>query len=686
MNRILAIILIFTSLISFSQPEETMKSIQPWQIKKYAKNADRVGDIYSAIDYYEYFLIKKPDDIKTSYKLGELYLKTRDYKTANKYFKFVYENDKKKYPLAHYYYALTLKYQGKYDEAKEHLESFLKDYKNGKESSKYRKIVKSDILGCEIANNLIDSALKVITNHLDTSVNKAHVEFSPIFIDNKTMWYASFKADKINYYKSEDSSKIPVRKFYEAKLINGKWKTTREIDEFNDPNFDVGNGAFSVDKNRFYFNKCRRNWKNDVICSIWMSEKKNDKWSTSLELSDKVNNKMFTSTQPTLGVDSKRGGDIIYFVSNRDGGKGGYDIWYTIYDTRKQYFKTPRNLGTKVNTKGEEFTPFYDNQTKTLFFSSNARPGLGGLDIFKTTGEQKKWFEPENVGYPINSSTDDIYFVSSKDRKKGYFVSNRTGGVALKNETCCDDIYEYAYTEFIDIKFEGHLIANKDNSVFAKINELMGIKNKEQRIDSIRVVLSVKSPNGKESIELSSYYTNEKGDCKFYLEPNKNYEIMVDNFGYFDKIIPLSTMGIKRSIVLRDTVMINPIPNEPIPVNIYYPFDEDYLTDEAKDTIAATLLIVLEEIPRVKVEISSHTDSKGEDDYNIDLSQRRAESVVKYLIKKGISKDRLVAKGYGETTPITPNKNEDGSDNEEGRAKNRRTEFKFIGNLQDFVD
>ena len=678
---ILVILISFSNFYVFSQPEETMKKIQPWQIKKYAKNAERVGDIYSAIDYYEYFLIKKPENIKVSYKLGELYLRARDYDKAQEYFKFVYRNNKNKYPLAHYYYASTLKYQAKYDEAKKNYLSFIKEYKNGKERSKYKKLVKSDVVGCEIAKTLIDSSLKVSITHLDTSINKAHVEFSPIIIDEKTIWYASLKADRVEYYKTGDSLKMPKRKFYEAKFINGKWKTTRELDEFNDPNFDVGNGAFSPDKQRFYFNKCYRNWKNIVICHIWKSENKNGKWTKPTALNETINDKSYTATQPAIGTDPRKGGDVVYFISDRDGGKGEYDIWYTIYDKRHKTFKAPKNCGSKINTKGTEYTPFYDNERKTLYFSSTAWPGIGGLDVFKSTGEFKKWFPPENVGYPINSSTDDIYYTSAQNKKKGFVVSNREGGISLKNKTCCDDIYEFTYTEFIDIKFEGHLIANIDNSVFARINKIMGIKNKIQKVDSIRLVLSVKSADGKETIELSSRYSNNTGDWKFDLDPNINYEIKVDNFGYFDKVIPVSTMGITRSTVLRDTVIINPIPTEPIPVNIYYSFDKAELTQEAKDTIDATLLVVLQEIPRIKVEISSHTDSKGDDDYNIELSQKRAESVVKYLIRKGVQKDRLIAKGYGETKPIAPNKNPDGSDNEKGRAKNRRTEFRFIGDF-----
>ena len=687
MNKIITIILVFCSLIALSQPSEFIDKAKARQLKKYAISAERVGDYFSAIDYYEHYIIKKPEDFNATYKLAELCLKTRDYEKASRYFHNVYLSpDKSDFPLTLYFYALAIKYQGEYDDAKTSFQKFMKENKKGEERSKYKKLAKKDIAGCDIATRMIDSSLKITIAHLDTSVNKAHIDFSPIIVDEKTLWYSSLKEDTINYYEYKDSLTKPVHKFYEAKLKNGKWETIRELKDFNDPNYNVGNGAFSPDKNRFYFTKCKRDWKNEMICHIWQSEKKDFMWSLPVELNEDINPKQYTATQPTIGKDPRRGGDIVYFVSNRPGGKGGYDIWYSLFDKRKNKFKKSKKLSSKINTIGNEFTPYYDNNTKTLYFSSDFLPGMGGFDVFKNTGEQNTWFETESVGYPINSSTDDIYFTTSKNKRKGFFVSNRIGGVSLKNKTCCDDIYEFNYTEFIDVSFEGHLIANIDNSVFARINKLMGIEATKQKTDSIRIFLRVKSADKKETIELITTYTNLKSDFKFNLEPNKYYELMVDNFGYFNRIISISTQNIKRSTVLRDTITIDPVPTEPIPINIYYPFDQSNLTQKEKNKIDASLFIIMQEISSVKVEISSHTDNKGKDEYNLELSQRRAQSVVDYLIQKGIDKARLVAKGYGETKPIAKNVNPDGSDNEKGRAKNRRTEFKFLGNLNDFND
>ncbi len=686
MKYTVLISLILSFYIAFAQPEETLKKIQPWQVKSFAKEAEKAGDLYSAIDYYEYHHEISPGNAKTIYKLGELYLKTRNYQKAEEYFLMSYEGNPNKYPLAHYFYAKALMQQGKYDDAKEHFAKFVKEYKHGEEKKKYKKLSMAQINGCDLAKNMKDSTLKVIVTHIDTSVNKAHLEANPISVDENTLWYTSLRANNIEYYDISDTlNNLPLTKFYKAIKKNGKWHFVDTLNAFNDSTLNVGNGAFSVDKSKFYFTKCKKNWKNKTICHIWVSYIEGGEWLTPKELPEPINIKNYTSTQPTIGIDAKKSNEVLYFVSDRPGGKGGTDIWYSIYDKRKKIFKKVKKLSSSINTMGNEFTPYYDNNTRNLYFSSDGLPGMGGFDIFKTTGDVRNWTDPVNYGYPINSQADDIYFTLNKNRKQGFFVSNREGGVSLKNKTCCDDIYEFIYTEFIDIKFEGTVIANKDNSIFRTINEKMGIKTTDQSVDSIQTVLSLINLRTKKAIDINSNRTDKNGKCYYNLEPNNTYEIKVKNFGFYEKIMKINTYNITESTTLYDTVIIDPIPQKPIPVNIYYDFDKSNLSDKAQATIDSTLLIVLQEIPNVQIEISSHTDSKGDDEYNKELSQKRAESVVKYLIKKGINKKRLIAKGYGEEKPIAPNTNPDGTDNEEGRAKNRRTEFRFI-NFNDGFD
>ncbi|NSW45678.1 MAG: OmpA family protein [Bacteroidales bacterium] len=339
-------------------------------------------------------------------------------------------------------------------------------------------------------------------------------------------------------------------------------------------------------------------------------------------------------------------------------------------------------------------TPFYDIESHTLYFSSDGWPSIGGLDIFKAQGELTQFSNPENIGFPINSSVDDIYCVTSKNREGGFFVSNRKGTVALLNETCCDDIWEYRWTNFIQVAITGKIYAIKDSTIYQQLEKQIVDKNFIEELDSTTEKVNplpdkkvdLYLQQGNERIYIKSISTNENGEFFFNLEPQKEYKILIDNYGFFNKEISVSTMNITHSDTLHaDAIYINVIPLEPVVIkNIYYEFSKWNLTDSSKAVIDRTLYKLLVDNPRIVVEISSHTDSISSDEYNLKLSQKRAESVVKYLISKGIDKDRLVAKGYGESKPIAPNTNPDGTDNPEGRQKNRRTEFRIIGSIDQY--
>ena len=171
---------------------------------------------------------------------------------------------------------------------------------------------------------------------------------------------------------------------YYAKKENDDWIFERPMDEpINHTYFNTGNSALSVDRNKIFFTRCRTNWKKEEICELFVSIKENDKWSLPVKLDYPVNNENYTSTQPTVSLDGQRGREVIYFVSNRPGGKGGLDIWYTSYSKRQEAYREPRNAGSSINTPGDDCTPFYDNTTSTLYYSSTGLPGFGGFDIYK---------------------------------------------------------------------------------------------------------------------------------------------------------------------------------------------------------------------------------------------------------------------------------------------------------------
>ena len=635
------------------------------EIRATAKNALRLGDTYTALFYYEEWSRRNPENIDVAFDVAELYRTTRNYSVAEICYQKIADGNAEQYPLSLFHLARVQMSQEKYVEAKDNLLKF-KKVANGVKDPAYKKLLKTDLLSCDFAISLKDSNATTVVEHLDTSINQPHIEFSPILFDENTMVYGSLKDNGVNYYKVElhDSMTIPLRKFYVAKKENEKWVAKGEFEgPFNKEGIHVGNGALSQDGNRFYFTLCQKNWQNKMICQLYLSEKTNGNWQEPVIMNEEINMPNYTTTQPAIGRESKNNQEVIYFVSDRPSGRGGLDVWYTEYNSRKKNYKSPKNAGSRINTAGTEVTPFYDNSTHQLYFSSDGGIGIGGLDVFSIAGEKSKWEEPKNLKQAINSPADDIDFTLSNDHKGGFLVSNRKGGVALLNETCCDDIYEFKFTEYININLIGRVLDSSDCVTNYHLN--LYINNKE---------------------------TNEKylvgqfqpGNCDFdvKLESGFDYTVEVKKEGYLNGSVDVSTTDIKKTTTLETVINLVKIPEKPmVLVGILYEFDSPNLTPEAKIAIDTSLYVILKQNPDIIIQISSHTDSKGADNYNMTLSHKRAQSVVRYLVLNGINEKRLRYQGYGETMPIALNENPDGSDNPEGRALNRRTDFQIIGKL-----
>lgn len=693
------LVLLFTLLFSFQvfgqEATNEFDKLTHKQLKRFAGNAVRIGDTYSAIRYYERYVELKPEKYDALFQLAELYRASRDYKKAEAAYIKAYNGDQEGNALGLFYYAQMLKANGEYEKAKEYFVKFnvSKGSKNVENAKEIKKLGKTEILGCDVAKELIGKPLNLVVDHLDTSINKAHRELSPVFVDDKTMIYSSLGRDSVGMYKMEEIDSIPVIKFFVANRLNGNWLKGKELEgPFNKAGINTGNGSFSPDGNRFYFTRCGKNKTNRITCKIFVSQKVDGTWTEPVDLGEGVNSDDYTSTMPTVGDDSKKKVEVVYFVSDREGGKGGMDIWYTFYDPKSKTYKEAKNIGTRINTPGDEITPNYDMESRTLYFSSNGHPNIGGLDIFSVSGELKSWGSIENIGYPVNSSADDLYYAPGKGKENGFLVSNRKGGVYYRHETCCDDIYEYKHLNYIHIALTGNVFEIKDTSNIKflddqvemnQLEETTGFDKTGTPISKMVVSLFlIDKENGE--VFLKSDTTKADGKFFFTLEQGKKYKVLANSEEFFRKKLEVSTVEITRSDTLVRHIGVKAIPKEPIIVkNIYYDFDKADLKEGAKTTIDTTLMIILNENPSIIVEISSHTDSKGADDYNKKLSQKRAESVVKYLQESGIAKDRLVAKGYGEEKPIAKNENPDGSDNPDGRQMNRRTEFRIIGFLKD---
>jgi OmpA-OmpF porin, OOP family len=625
----------------------------------------------------------KSKEVKLIYRQADLYFEARDYKMAYQYYDSVIKIDSRKYPLAYYHKGIVCMNLEKYDDAIESFTRFKKFY-SGKDRFNYRKLAAVYSASSLWAKNNVAADRKITITHQGDELNHADIDFSPFPVDNNTIYYGAVS--------SENSSQAyPVRQIYKAERVDGKWKNDGLLEGgINDPEFNTGNPALSADGKSLFFTRSRKNWQNEVISEIFVSRLADNHWQTPEKLPYPINGENYTATQPALGKNLRTGNTVLYFVSNRSGGHGGLDIWYTEYNEKQKTYRDPVVLSNKVNSIGDDCSPFYDNSTRTLYFSSKGRKNeFGGFDIYKSIGSVGKWTEAVLLPKPINSSYDDYFFSILNNNREGFFTSNRPGSMSLDNGTCCDDIYSFFMNECVSVYSLGTVRNSTNFEIYDALNKKynLGLKYPENNapLADVSVELYLPEESEDDAILVAQTATDKNGSYHFELDLDKNYRVLVKNYGYFEKKLSVNTLNLKCSdTVTIGTALIPYLPKVTIQVNIYYDFDKYNLTEQARRTIDTMMLPLFDMFPNGVVEIGSHTDSIGTEQYNIDLSQKRSESVVGYLISKGIASDRLVAKGYGMSVPIAPNKNPDGSDNPEGRQLNRRTEMKIVGDISKF--
>ena len=664
--RILLFIVVLPISQLFGQHQE-VKSLSKSQLKKQYNGAYRANDHYSQIDFLEELILRKPDNLKFKYQLARAYDEARNYQRALEEYSKVFYADQEKYAVAIYHMGRIMKHRKQYRLAKLYFNQFLEKHNHSKEAKYYKKRVKIELIGCEMGlEKESENGPKATINHLSGDINKSNIEFSPVILNDQTFLYVSLPSDDVVFLESDT---MPLRRIYTASLAQDNWQMDAQLKHPSNNSKDhIGSFALSQDKQRMYFTLCSPNWQNRVTCKIYQSKQVNGEWAEPTILPEEVMSSNHTFTQPTVGTSSKKGREIIYFVSDRKGGKGGYDIWYTRYRIEKNEFEKARNAGSKVNSIGNELAPTFDFISHKLYFSSDGHPSLGGFDIFETVGERSRWMsKAANSGKHINSPYDEFYYSPFPGNpKKALLVSNREGSVSHKHDHCCDDIFEVSWKNQVTLNYELTLIDFETKKNIPNSDILITVKD---------------SPEG-EILVLQRIKSDSLGMANIFLDPSLNYEIIIESEKHFNFEFPIESRKIDKSISESKRISLTPIPEGEIIIpNIYYPFDKAYLTLEAQLAIDTSIYKTLIENPLLIVEIRSHTDSKGTDKYNEQLSQRRAESVVNYLLEKGINKKRLTARGYGEVSPIVSNTNEDGTDNPANRARNRRTAFRIIGQL-----
>jgi outer membrane protein OmpA-like peptidoglycan-associated protein len=498
------------------------------------------------------------------------------------------------------------------------------------------------------AQNQGADKIRITIKNSGRAINTQFQEYAPVIsADGKMMVFTSRRpVNEKDIVKNKEGMEAVFFSEYSAK--KKRWSDAKKLDApINQADRHNSAIALSNDGQTMLMYRDDESGNGD----IYESRLTGDKWSEPVKMQEPINSSSHESSA-SISPD----GRVIYFISDRKGGIGNRDIWMCRQDENGKYGEA-ENLGSKVNSTNDEEGVFIHPDGKTIYFSSKGFKGLGGYDIFSTTFDGNSWSDPVNIDAPVNTRDDDLYFVMAANGKIAYYSSAKEGGMGAK------DIYEI---QFIAPK------KKKDDG--PQLTLLSGTITEEDTTHPIEANLEIID---NETNKLLAKITSNKitGHYLISLPSGKNYSIVVKAENYLfhseNVNIPLSK-GFQE--IIKDVQLKKPeIGKSIILNNIFYDFDKATLRDESKSELQR-LIQLLNDNLKMKIEISSHTDSRGADEYNITLSQDRAQSVVDYLVQKNISKDRLVAKGYGETIPI------DTSATEEGMQLNRRTEFKVLEN------
>lgn len=635
------VILIAAAVVVSCSPEK--KAQKAFKFAKYEK----------VISYYKGVLAKQPNNPKANYYVAESYRLSNRIKEAEPYYSKAKGRGSKKDSVG-LFYAKALQANGKYDEAKRELEE-LASSASDNESLKDR--AQKELKGMDYLARLTEKKNYYRVKNLD-ALNTPFAEYGPAY-SNSLLYFASSRGNQRIY----EASGTPFTDLYQVdtKGANVDIGTMKALPaNINLTNVNTGCITFSPDGKLMIFargNSGKRKGGSDV--DLFLSRFRSGQWTDPVPIN--INQPNSWESTPALSPD----GRTLYFSSNRKGGYGGLDIYSAQMDSRGRFGKV-KNLGQDINTAGDELFPYVAENAK-LYFSSDGQAGYGMLDLFVVSRANGK-NSIDNLGPTMNSSGDDFgMFLFKPDR--GFFTSNREGG---KGD---DDIYTFI---------------NDDPNLKVVNYYLQGVAY-SLRKDSTREIL----PDTKISLlaadgdVMQDFTTGNDGKFLFRVYENENYFLLGERDGYLTKRQTFTTLG--KSVALEslkelvtnitlDTVLVLDRKAKNVHFvlnNIYFAYNKADINPEAAHELDK-LVQLLNDNPEIKIEMGSHTDSVASDAFNLELSQRRAESTVNYLIRKGIDPKRLEAKGYGEGVPIARNTNRDGTDNAAGRQRNRRTEFRIL--------
>lgn len=617
---------------------------------KAAKEHLRYEEFQQALPYVKELLKEDPNSAYYNFWMGKCLYVSYKKNQALPYFEKVEKINPDIDREFHYWYGLTLHYNLFFDRA---IEAYRKDLERYEPSSPEYVWVNNRISQCIYARKLSKKAgaEQVKIANLGDRINSEFSEHSPVISANDSvLLYTARRPECLGatpetYFYDED--------IYISRKQNGEWSDGTNIGRPVNATGHDATISLTADGNTLYI------YRHKKAGGLYVTEfdQKEQKWREPKTVEKPLNSKYYEAS-----ICQSADSSLLFFTSDRLGGFGGRDI-YMVKREGKNHWSEPINLGPRINTSFDEDAPYFHPDGKTLYYSSNGPASMGGFDIFVSEmndSEESGWLEPLNMGTPVNTPDDDIYFVLSQDGKSGYYSSGMEGGYGEK------DIYNIVFP-YYPYPRRYHVV------------EVAGLVRDVKTNDALNAM--VKLVDIETNMVLDSIYTGQDSSkYSFVLEPQRTYSLVVTADGYNSTTEKLITpelvdedIAMEKNMFLEKPVEVPVVETRQMPEiqHIYYDFDKDNIREDAANELDRAIELLAQN-PNFNVKLLSNTDWYGTYSYNVDLSNRRAKQARAYLIKKGIDADRILMEYFSENHPIETN------ENDKGRQFNRRTELQFI--------
>jgi outer membrane protein OmpA-like peptidoglycan-associated protein len=618
------------------------------------------AELYSkAAPGYQALLDAQPENCNAAFKLGMCYLyssSSSEKTKAQAYFEKAILNVSDKYKdgsfkeksapvLAWLYLGKAQHINYKFDDA---LASFAKFKPFLSASDVDMMRMTNQAISWSInAKELVPHPVNMKVENVGKQVNTSYPEYSPVVTADESQMFFTSREPNTTGGKIDSRDNMYFEDIYMATKTDSGWG---HVHNLGAPINTAGHDAvinISIDGQKLFLYK-----DDNGDGNIYTSDLMGDKWLAPVKLNENINSPKWEGS-----VSVSADGNVLYFSSERDGGLGGKDIYSSKKLPNGQWGKA-QNLGPTINTPYDDDAPFFHPDGVTLYFSSQGHTSMGGFDIFFTTlNDSGQFSKPVNMGYPVNTTDDDIFFFPTADNKRAYYSSFRSDGAGEK------DIYMLTLPERVEAPLA--VYTGELTSVYGGVPDGATITVKDNATGE---VVGTYTPN------------SSTGKYLFILPPGKNYNISYEAEGYLFQSENLDVTDSASYRKIHKAVELTPlrVGEKTALKNVFFASGSSMLKPESKNELGK-LELLMKKHPKITVQISGHTDSQGNEDMNMKLSQKRAEAVVDYLINDGgVSAERIKAIGFGPKKPIAINKNPNGTWNRDGMALNRRIEFEIL--------